>query len=650
MANIDVTVQDGAVVRVQLGENTMAAAASAADAAQSAAYAGGFETPEYASQSAGNAATTPGQIFRVPLGTAPQTFNWYRRLSSGSELVSPLVSAAALAGPSGAGGLGFTQSGAGAVTRTAQAKMRDTVSVKDFGAVGDGVADDTDAIESALAAIPTGGALYFPAGAYRVTSQIVVPPAKRLSLIGQGSRQSELIYVGANTTNDCFVFGDGTADCNGYKIEGINFIANVNMTGGALARFRRLTRSSLKDVRFGHQDGNSNPYIGAWFDGIDSVSMDGFECRAKEDGLRVNGGTGGRADLFLSNFKIASCKNGIHVAGDFGGLYVDAGSIINNATNVLIDQAVTAVNNRETFFGPGCFIDTASLSLNPNVGDGICVDIQDTGGFVFFRNTWVAFAGTLIRTGASFAGTVQLDGGILFKSLTADGGAARGISIGSTSTVVVINGTLFQEINNEGVICTAGNTTNVFLNAPVFRNNVGTPVHSSIQPVSASNAQAVFNRKLVSGARAPIASAADGSPAQTFAQGALGGSTHIARYLADAAPARIELSKSRNATVGSQTIVQNGDVLAAISMSGSDGTDFETGVEIRAVVEGAPGLNNMPVGLEIFTRSGAGAMARRVRISAAGLVILDGLPTSAPGTSGALWRDAGAGNVVKAVP
>jgi hypothetical protein len=72
------------------------ASASAADAAQSAAYAGGFETPEYASQSAGNAATTAGQIFRVPLGTSPQTFAWYRRLSSGSELVSPLVTRAAI--------------------------------------------------------------------------------------------------------------------------------------------------------------------------------------------------------------------------------------------------------------------------------------------------------------------------------------------------------------------------------------------------------------------------------------------------------------------------------------------------------------------------------------------------------------------------
>lgn len=70
-------------------------------AAQSAVYAGGFETPEYATQSAGNSATAEGDIFRVPLGTSPQTFEWYRRLAVGSELVDPLATSSALASPTG---------------------------------------------------------------------------------------------------------------------------------------------------------------------------------------------------------------------------------------------------------------------------------------------------------------------------------------------------------------------------------------------------------------------------------------------------------------------------------------------------------------------------------------------------------------------
>jgi hypothetical protein len=67
----------------------------------------------------------------------------------------------------------FVQAGAGAVVRTAQSKLRDVVSVKDFGAVGDGVTDDTAAIQAAAA---TGVALYFPrpAAFYRITASITL--------------------------------------------------------------------------------------------------------------------------------------------------------------------------------------------------------------------------------------------------------------------------------------------------------------------------------------------------------------------------------------------------------------------------------------------------------------------------------------------
>ena len=75
------------------------------------------------------------------------------------------VSLTALAASTGAGLVGTIASGTGAVARTAQAKMRDIVSVKDFGAVMDGSADDTAAIEAAIEALPGGaGTVHVPPG------------------------------------------------------------------------------------------------------------------------------------------------------------------------------------------------------------------------------------------------------------------------------------------------------------------------------------------------------------------------------------------------------------------------------------------------------------------------------------------------------
>ena len=58
-----------------------------------------------------------------------------------------------------------------AVKRTLQDKLRDTISVKDFGAVGDGVTDDAPAIQ---AAISTGKSVYIPIGTYVIRSTIII--------------------------------------------------------------------------------------------------------------------------------------------------------------------------------------------------------------------------------------------------------------------------------------------------------------------------------------------------------------------------------------------------------------------------------------------------------------------------------------------
>ena len=65
----------------------------------------------------------------------------------------------------------YTPSGTGAVATTVQAKLRQYVSVKDFGAVGDGTTNDTTAIQAALNAKSS---VYFPTGTYLITAPLVV--------------------------------------------------------------------------------------------------------------------------------------------------------------------------------------------------------------------------------------------------------------------------------------------------------------------------------------------------------------------------------------------------------------------------------------------------------------------------------------------
>lgn len=86
---------------------------------------------------------------------------------SGDPDLPNRASSTALATSGGANAIGFTQAGADVTVRTLQDKVRETVSVQDFGAVGDGVADDTLALQKAFAS--GAGAIFLPRGTYVIS-------------------------------------------------------------------------------------------------------------------------------------------------------------------------------------------------------------------------------------------------------------------------------------------------------------------------------------------------------------------------------------------------------------------------------------------------------------------------------------------------
>ena len=71
----------------------------------------------------------------------------------------------------GSAAIGYNQGDASAVDRNVLNKLRESVSVKDFGAAGDGTTDDTAAIQAAVDA-NLQSVIYFPEGTYKITSPI----------------------------------------------------------------------------------------------------------------------------------------------------------------------------------------------------------------------------------------------------------------------------------------------------------------------------------------------------------------------------------------------------------------------------------------------------------------------------------------------
>ncbi len=96
----------------------------------------------------------------------------------------------------------FTALGTGAVTRTVDSKLEDIVSVKDFGAKGDGTTDDTTAIQNAINAAFASNRkdIHIPAGTYRTTATLVVN-GTGVRIEGEGAELSTTIladFVGTN--------------------------------------------------------------------------------------------------------------------------------------------------------------------------------------------------------------------------------------------------------------------------------------------------------------------------------------------------------------------------------------------------------------------------------------------------------------------
>ncbi|MGX5846924.1 hypothetical protein ACWGTO_07580 [Mesorhizobium sp. PL10] len=139
-----------------------------------------------------------------------------------------------------------TQTGTGAVSRTIQNKFTEILSVKDFGVVGNGVANDTAAIalaEAARAAV--GGELIFPSGSYLFSGQAI----NRANGGGwRGLGDVKFLPV-ANSNVMIDVAGAIIGSPVPFKVQNIRFVNN-GKTGITAYRESAPYYTSLKGLSF----------------------------------------------------------------------------------------------------------------------------------------------------------------------------------------------------------------------------------------------------------------------------------------------------------------------------------------------------------------------------------------------------------------
>jgi parallel beta-helix repeat protein len=279
----------------------------------------------------------------------------------------------------------FLQAGSGAVVRTAQSKMRDVVSVKDFGAVGDGVTDDTVAIQAALNAHKN---VHFPAGTYKISSALVLE--SNHCLAGDG--------IGVTTVNQITI--DQYATTATSKTEILISGITWNGTNSGIADGLYFTQCSYCSVElcevnlFGHNGIN-------FFRSTHCTALNNKCSGNRISGINVGGTTASASDYnkVIGNSCVANSST-----GTFGGgilFFINANycvatdNVCNDSVDgygiLVTDSIGTVVNNNvckgNTYSGLTYHYDNNAHSLAYNICDGNLSQGNGEHGIVFQSNS-----------------------------------------------------------------------------------------------------------------------------------------------------------------------------------------------------------------------------------------------------------------------
>lgn len=296
-----------------------------------------------------------------------------------------------LSGNDGADWIGFESAGTGAVARSAQDKMRDIISVKDFGAVGNGVADDTVAIQAAID-YANGKAVFFPNGIYKITTAIQAAP-NGINVFGDRDAEIVAAIPGSVTGVNSSIFTQqfdpvaGVLDTATFTVKGL--ILNGDNTATTLLICQKAVECVIQNCELVNSAGNG---IQTFVD-VTNITIDNNDIHEilyngvsilSEAAGEYKRGVKSLGKGFITNNRVYNCaqQNGILVAfaeqefvidnnqvwnigdigieigggtgGDFGSRYmVVSNNIVVNCSNYLTGGAAILIRDSRHVRGDG---------------------------------------------------------------------------------------------------------------------------------------------------------------------------------------------------------------------------------------------------------------------------------------------------------
>lgn len=323
------------------------------------------------------------------------------------------------------------------------------VNVKDYGALGDGVNDDTSAIQDAIdEALTKKGTVYLPAGTYKVTAQLEIGSAGFITIMGAGGRTLQTTIV--STVSSGNVFEVTSLYCVNIR----DIMIEHNGPSGRIVSFTSGENHSISNLRLQNKAGNTSAmvyYVGASTRILESSFVNhepsayALHVTSVPSQLNIN------TNIFDNGF-----------GGSGKGILVDA------ATGTR-PEGIKISRNNFILTGPEqitvkttLHIDISHNMLDQSSGSTILLDSQGLGlNGIFIKDNYISAAknqteGIGINVPARPTGVTNVN---ISDNMIAYNG--YGIKLAQNTSKTIISNNIFLSTNHSGIVADGARSTTI---------------------------------------------------------------------------------------------------------------------------------------------------------------------------------------------